>query len=318
MRTISLLSLGMLTLPAHAALAPHDGFSGTFSLLTGYTSTSSNLNADGEKTLHSLNHKADSDDKAFLAPLGNLAYTFGEQNQQQVYAGTMRDDLAIGTLAFQIGYKYQLADGTIIDASIAPNLLSHDVWRNPYTVNQKRHKTDADVIAYRLKLDNIAGSPFSLDLAYAQLDIDHDDVTDRDLRREGDAYRVKAQYRYAISNTVYLQPAASYLHFDAKGKASQYDQYGVDATLIQVFERQQLALTAGYATRDFERGSTTFNGRTRDDNEFRLFAAYEYEQPFDWQDWSLIALGGYKKTDSNIRFYDSSEYLVSLGAKYEF
>lgn len=321
MRVIPLLSLGILALPAHAALAPHSGLSGDISLNAGYASKSSNFNADGKKEIDSLNHKASEKSDTFLVPLGNIAYTFGADNQQQVYAGTAEEDLAIGTLAFQVGYKYQLTDGTVIDAAVLPSLISHDVWRDPFvttSAKKKRTKSDADGIAYRLKLSNISGSPFSLDLAYGKLDIDHDEVTDPALRREGDIYHVKAQYNWALDKNTFVQPALIYRHFDADGRANRYDQYGMDVTFIKKLSRQQFALTAGYATRDFDHGSALFQNKVRDEDEYRLFAAYEYERPFNWQNWSLVALSGYKKTDSNIRFYDSSEYLVSLGAKYEF
>lgn len=318
MRAIPIFSLSVLALPVHAALAPQAGLSGEIAFNVGYTSSTSNFNTDGDKTIRSLDHEASSESGFLLAPLGSVAYTFGSARQQQIYAGTSREDIAVGTLAFELGYKYQLPGGTIVDVSVLPTILSGEVWRNPYATDVARKETDVDGIAYRFKLDNIGGTPLTLDFAYGQKDVDHDDVTDRDLRRDGDLYYAKAQYRLPLSRSVFLMPAATYIHFDADGRANSYDQYGAELSLFQSFGAHNLALTAGYATRDFEHGAATFNGRARDEDELSLFAAYEYQQPFGWQNWSLVALGGYSETSANLDFYDASEYLLSLGVNYAF
>ncbi len=76
-------------------------------------------------------------------------------------------------------------------------------------------------------------------------------------------------------------------------------------------------MTAGFTRRDYDSASTLFN-RTRSDDEFSLFAAYEYPQFMGWKDWSFISFAGYGDTQSNLTFYDESSYLLAVGLNYKF
>ena len=81
--------------------------------------------------------------------------------------------------------------------------------------------------------------------------------------------------------------------------------------------RHQYALTAGYNQRSYDASSITFQKKRSDDN-INLFAAYEYDQFMDWENWSFVSLAGYGTSDSNITFYDESQYIVSVGLNYKF
>lgn len=82
-------------------------------------------------------------------------------------------------------------------------------------------------------------------------------------------------------------------------------------------QRHQLVLTAGYNQRSFSADNPIYE-KTRKDDKLSLFAAYEYTKFMDWQDWSFISFAGYSSTDSNITFYDESEYIVTVGLNYKF
>lgn len=71
-------------------------------------------------------------------------------------------------------------------------------------------------------------------------------------------------------------------------------------------------LTVGYARRDYDSASTLFN-KARSDDEFSLFAAYEYLNFMEWRDWSFISCAGYGDTQSNPTFYDELSYLLAVG-----
>ncbi|MGR5196083.1 DUF2860 domain-containing protein [Vibrio rotiferianus] len=314
---LAILPLAFIVSSAHAQLAETAGFSGEISLNAGFVSSKSHFNTDNSSTINSLNESAESDSSFIAAPLGNIAYTFGSQLSQQVYIGTTRADVAVGTLAFQLGYQYQLPSGTILDISYLPTVLEGETWRDPYKTGSARQTTDEGGNAYRFQIKRFLDDNFNLDLAYADKDVEKDEVTDRTLARDAKVYYLKGDYRIPLSRTSMLQPAFTYIHHDADGDAESYHSYGVDLSWFQFINRHRIALTAGYATKDFESASMTF-GKTRNDDTLSFFAAYEYENVLNWQNWSLISLAGYSNTSSNITFYDEKEYLVSIGLNYSF
>ena len=169
---ITVLALSIAASPAFAKLADEQGISGEISINAGVTSSTSNFDADGDSNISSLDQKASSESSFLVAPLGSIAYTFGERLNHQVYTGTARDDIATGTVVLEVGYKYQLQSGMVIDASILPTIMSGETWANPYDTGVSRTKTDEKGNAFRLKLSSIAGSPFSLDMAYATKDVE--------------------------------------------------------------------------------------------------------------------------------------------------
>ncbi|MEZ8731908.1 DUF2860 domain-containing protein [Vibrio splendidus] len=314
---ITLLALSVAASPAFAKLADEQGFSGEISINTGVASSTSNFNTDADSTISSNTQKASSESSFLVAPLGSIAYTFGEKLNHQVYTGTARDDVATGTVVLEVGYKYQLESGMTIDASLLPTIMSGETWANPYAEGVARSKTDETGNAFRLKLSSIAGSAFSLDMAYATKDVDNDEIQEQELKRDAKTLYLKGQYRLPLSRTMMLIPSVIYQTRDADGKAESYDQFGGEVSLFGGMGRHQYALTAGYNQRSYDASSITFQKKRSDDN-INLFAAYEYDQFMDWENWSFVSLAGYGTSDSNITFYDESQYIVSVGLNYKF
>lgn len=312
----TLLALSVAAAPAFAKLADEAGFSGEISINTGFTSSTSNFNTDAGSNLSSNQQKASSESSFLVAPLGSIAYTFGEKLNQQVYTGTARDDVATGTVVLEVGYKYQLESGMVIDASILPTIMSGETWADPYNTTSARSKTDETGNAFRLKLESIAGSPFSLDMAFATKDVENDLVEDA-LKRDADTFYLKGQYRQPISRTMMLVPSLIYQSTDAEGDAASFEQLGGEVSLFGGIGRHKYALTAGYNQRSYDASSLTYQKKRSDDN-INLFAAYEYDQFMDWENWSFVSLAGYGTSESNITFYDESQYIVSVGLNYKF
>mgnify|MGYP006237230781 CR=1 FL=1 len=314
---ITLLALSVAASPAFAKLADEQGFSGEISINTGVASSTSNFNTDADSTISSNTQKASSESSFLVAPLGSVAYTFGEKLNHQVYTGTARDDVATGTVVLEVGYKYQLESGMTIDASLLPTIMSGETWANPYAEGVARSKTDETGNAFRLKLSSIAGSAFSLDMAYATKDVDNDEIQEQELKRDAKTLYLKGQYRVPLSRTMMLIPSIIYQTRDADGNAESYDQFGGEVSLFGGMGRHQYALTAGYNQRSYDANNSIYD-KTRSDDNINLFAAYEYEQFMNWDNWSFVSLAGYGTSDSNITFYDESQYIVSVGLNYKF
>ncbi|MEZ8254788.1 DUF2860 domain-containing protein [Vibrio splendidus] len=314
---ITLLALSVAASPAFAKLADEQGFSGEISINTGVASSTSNFNTDADSTISSNTQKASSESSFLVAPLGSVAYTFGEKLNHQVYTGTARDDVATGTVVLEVGYKYQLESGMTIDASLLPTIMSGETWANPYAEGVARSKTDETGNAFRLKLSSIAGSAFSLDMAYATKDVDNDEIQEQELKRDANTLYLKGQYRVPLSRTMMLIPSIIYQTRDADGNAESYDQFGGEVSLFGGMGRHQYALTAGYNQRSYDANNSIYD-KTRSDDNINLFAAYEYDRFMDWANWSFVSLAGYGTSDSNITFYDESQYIVSVGLNYKF
>ncbi|MFA0567573.1 DUF2860 domain-containing protein [Vibrio gallaecicus] len=313
----TILATSIMAMPALAQLSDEAGFSGEISLNAGMASSTSNFNTDGDTNLTSVNQSASEESTFLVAPLGNIAYTFGEQLNQQVYTGTTRDDVATGTVVLEVGYKYQLESGMVIDASFLPTIMSGETWADPYLTTGPRTETDETGNAFRLKLESIAGSNFSLDMAYATKDVENDAITFDELKRDADTVYLKGQYRQPLNRTTLLLPSITYQSTSADGKASSFEEIGAEVSLFKAINRHKLALTAGYSRRSYDATNPIYD-KTRSDNKYNLFAAYEYDNFMDWENWAFISLAGYGTSQSNITFYDESEYLVSVGINYKF
>jgi hypothetical protein len=307
----------LIALPGHAQLAPQQGISGEISMNAVTTSSTSNFNSEGDATIDSLKNEPQSESESLLAPLGSIAYTFGRQLEQQIYFGTSREDIAVGTLAIELGYRHKLSSGTVVDVSYLPTVISGESWQDPYQLNTARKKTDITGNAYRLKLGSISGSNFSLDLAYATTDVEDDLNAGTDLARDAESYYAKGGYRFILSRASFLKPSVIFIRHDADGSANSFDSYGTDISWFNILGKHRLVLTAGYSRRDYNSASTLFD-RRRSDDELGLFAAYEYTGFMEWKDWSLISFAGNSDTRSNISFYDKSSYLLAVGMNYKF
>ncbi|MEZ9134207.1 DUF2860 family protein, partial [Vibrio breoganii] len=121
-------------------------------------------------------------------------------------------------VVLEVGYKYQLESGMTIDASLLPTIMSGETWADPYNTTSARTKTDETGNAFRLKLSSIAGSAFSLDMAYATKDVEEDQVEEA-LKRDANTLYLKGQYRLPLSRTMMLIPSVIYQTRDADGKA---------------------------------------------------------------------------------------------------
>lgn len=310
--------LWFCALPVCAQVTPQAGFSGEISINMGVASSTSNLNTNGSNTINSLNQSASSDTSFILAPLGTLTYTFGANLNQQLYGGTSRDDIAVGTLAFELGYRYRLESGTSIDISYLPTIVSGEEWADPYLVNSPRKETDVKGNAYRLQISRLAGLPIKLDLAYADKEVENDEYAATELARDAETWYVKGQYMLPLSKQSTLAPAIIYTDHSADGEASSFDEIGLEISWFTAIERNRLALTAGYAKRDYDQGAQLFDGIARSEDVISLFAAFERPNIMGWENWSLISFAGYGQSDSNLTFYDESQYIASVGMNYRF
>ncbi|WP_295893819.1 DUF2860 family protein [uncultured Vibrio sp.] len=330
-KIITFVMSSMMFIPlANSALAPSDGFSGNVTFLTGVRANSSNLDVgqSAYQTQTDLDSTGSNEADSMYAVLGSLLYTFGEQNNKQLFMGTSRDDIISGTLAFEIGYRQQLESGMTVDFSVLPTLISGDVWDDPYAVDTEREETDLTGNVVRLQLGKIMGSSFNVDMAAGESDVKHENTGLKGLgltseeralmTRERKYFYFKTGFQHYLPNQgVLLLPSVNVFSSDSKGDALSFLSAGVEVSLAKQIEKHSFALTLNAAVRNYDAENPIFS-EIRKDKDYGAFVAYEYSDVLGYQNWSLVSLAGAKTTKSNINFYDFSQYVVSFGLGYYF
>lgn len=330
MKPFLTVSLVAATIVSTTALAkPVDwtpGFGGDVSLMVGFSKSDSQFNSDNHTTSN-LNNNGDNQNKMFVAPIGSLSYTF-KDSYNQLYFGTNRSDIALGRFHVEAGYRQKFTDNSMLTLSYIPGLLSQKTWQDPYLQDIKRAKTDTNINALNIKLDNIRGSRFSGQVAYGKFSIDHERsgsnpslslTTNQQatLNRNANILYTEASYTQPFSRSLILRTAINFTNINADGHAMRNNMYGVAATIIQLLPQSSFAFTLNYKRALFDLANPVFN-KKQQDNKFGAFLAYEYNQPFNWKNWGAVSLIGYNSTQSNINFYDSNDILVSAGLNYKF
>ncbi|PMG49365.1 hypothetical protein BCU90_01690 [Vibrio lentus] len=324
------LATMMLASPSYAALAPSEGFSGNMTFLTGFTANSSNLDVgqSNHQSQTDLMSSGATEANGMVAILGSMQYTFGALNHKQIFLGTSRDDIITGTLAFEVGYRQQLESGMVIDFSILPTLISGEVWDDPYAVDSKREETDLTGNVVRMQLSKMMGTNFNIDMAFGESDVKKEntglkglDLTDEEralMTREREYFYLKSGYQYFLKDgSGILTPSINVFSSNSEGNALSFLSVGAEINLAKRFGNHGLAFTINAAKRDYDKENPIFN-KTREDKDFGAFIAYEYANIFDAKNWSLVSLLGAKTTTSNIEYYQSSQYVVSVGVDYKF
>ncbi|CAH6784295.1 conserved exported hypothetical protein [Vibrio chagasii] len=341
-------SLFFTSLSSYAALAPEAGFSGEVNFLTGYYRDKNNLSTNNDAYQQDITSSADSKEKThdsvdgdgIFGLLGIVNYTFGEELNHQFFLGTSREEIATGSLAFELGYKHQFNDGTVVSFSTLPTLVSAEVWADPYAVGEQRNETDLTGNAGRIKIDRLFGSNFGVDIGagYSEIDdeqsgydaqsgtedvasFDGDALTQyeaQQLERDRQYYSVKVDYLYFILGQMgLLLPSMTVASSEADGDALSYYSVKGELTYAKTVKRHSYALTLDARVRDYDAVNPLY-GKTREDKQYGMFFAYEYANVFGAKNWSFVSLLGANIVDSNIDYYDADFFFASVGANYKF
>lgn len=316
----------ILSTQATAALGP-SGISGEVSVLAGFAQHETNFDTDNAVKDAPLNSDAESESGATLFPLGQLRYTFGAENHQQIYLGTAREDIVTGLIAFEIGYQFEIAPDSTLAFSILPTVVEDETWQDPFVVNQARKETDISGNALRFQYNNILDKGISFDFAVYDQDVDQEQsgasitgLTPSDierLQRDGDGIYSRIQWSLSTGATSAIEPEIRFNRFSADGDAMSFTRYGAGLTYLTKQGRHGYAISGEYSYADYDEANPVF-GKTQENHEMGINFAYEYDQFMDWENWGLNALAGYGIVDSNIDFYNESQLFLGVGLSYKF
>ncbi|AMO55750.1 hypothetical protein GZ77_08505 [Endozoicomonas montiporae] len=299
------------------------GFSGEVSLLTGYSQSKSQFNADYKQT-DALDSASKRKSKALFMPLFSLQYTLNE-GDSQFYVGSDRADVALGRFHTEIGYRQSLQENGVISASIIPGVIPNKTWQDPFVTGQKRKETDTYIQALRFQFTNIMNSGFSLEVAGGKQKLDKersgqsdfDTSTQKQLNREGNVYLVEGAYRFPVSRTLFVRTGLNHTRLSADGDAMSYQANALELGLFTRWQQSSMAFNLSYQVSQHDKTSPVF-AKKQKDHEWGAFLAYSYAEPFGWNNWELVSLSGYSRKNSNIDFYDEDSLMVSVGMTYKF
>jgi hypothetical protein len=256
----------------------------------------------------------------------NVGYTFNTRTE--LFAGRELVDAVRFDATQQLGVRQELSDKSNLSIAYVFSGIPTKVWEDPYVQGQRRSKTDRDSQGLRLTYGDILGTRAQLQYTYRKIEIDTErsgqflglTPAEQDLlRRKGDEQSIRAGYLFDLGNKESLLPEFVYVDDNRDGHAMKSEQWGMQLTYANVGERYNLALTGSYMKADYDKTNPIY-GKTRDDNSWGFGGTVFDKRLLSslGKDWWATAAAGYYTSDSNINFYNSTLWTVSLGAMYRF
>ena len=324
--TMLLLS-GIYSTVSNAQLAEQDGFELTLSINTGVSTGQSQFDTSDDNAItQDLTNNGQQNDSFLAFPLARLQYTFNE-GQSQLFLGNSEDQITEAQLQMEIGFNYQLNDGSVLTLAYFPNLpFFNETWKDPYLVNKKRETTDQSSQGGRIAWSNIAASPFTLRYAFVDNKIDDEQsgktqlTNQQDLdkmHRDSQYHRITLEGSYPLSQTLILQPLVHYTRSNAEGEAFRYDNYNAQLGVVKVYEKHTFVASINAGLTRYKETNPIFD-KQQENHSLGLFSIYSYQQPFDWTNTQIHVMAGFNQQNSNINFYDSDGAFISTGLAYTF
>ncbi|WP_260258446.1 DUF2860 domain-containing protein [Vibrio intestinalis] len=314
-----------LALSSHAiAEEVETGFGGEIGLGISYFSQDGNLNTSNDTQLTSPNQTLGAEAEINPEIIGELYYTFGQEANHQIFVSTNNEESIKADLAVELGYRTEIGEDSTLSVSYLTGLVADESWANPYLLNQKREITEVSSSGFRLEYDNIAGTGFGFESVYYSEDVDNErsgeglGIDTKVLQRSGSGFELGFEYEMQFTNDATLTPRLTYGSFSADGDAFSNTTIGGELTYIKMMGDHALGLQGFYNNIAFDGANPLFDDKTRTDSEYGFGALYQYQGFMGWEDVSLLGLAAYEIGDSDIDFYDVTEYQLGAALSYSF
>jgi hypothetical protein len=318
---------------AQKPLPKDSGFSGYIELLGSYISSDSQFNTDNKnERTDSLEKSGKRVDNFKLLPLGLIAYTFAEL-RTQLFLGVLPETVVQGQFQVEAGVRHDLLDGTSLRASAIPiTPFEKETWEDPFVVDQNRKETDITSYGFKLSAENIRASGIGLEYKWIRQKIDKEksgtflisqpgspltpeDLDDLD--RDSKSHRFSAEYSLELMPRMSLKPILRYTREDAKGSANSFHAFTTQLSFSYSGDKWQ-AFVNGIVKREWYDDTHPVYDKTRRDFNLGMFAIIAYKDPFGLEGFRIDWLNGFFMSNSNINFYESTNYLTALGIAYNF
>ena len=338
--TATSVSVGVLaavvSFPAVSAAVPNEsGWNGFVQLGYSYNGVENNEVAGvgiggytefTPESIDSIFASPDSVTEGLPAYNFKVSYTF--DTRTELFAGRDLVDAVRFDFTQQLGVRQELSDKSNLSIAYVFSGVPTKVWEDPFVQGQKRSKTDRDSKGLRLTYGDILGTRAQLQYTYRKIDIDTErsgqflGLTPAEqelLKRDGDQQSIRAGYLFDLGNKESLLPEVIYVDDNRDGHAVKSEQWGAQLTYANQGERYNLALTGSYMKADYDKTNPIY-GKTQDDNSWGVGGTVFDKRLLSslGKDWWATAAAGYYESDSNINFYDSKLWTISVGAMYRF
>jgi hypothetical protein len=309
------------------------GFSGYVEVLGAYFGTNSQFNTDRDnRRISSLDRSGEWVNDVRPLPLFLVNYTFAA-DRTRLYAGVQPENMARGQYQVEIGIRHWLQGGTLLSAAVIPvTPIAAQTWEDPFVLEARRRRTDADSWGISLAADRIAGSGIGLGYEFARTDVENENsgrfllsrpgteltIADvDDLRRDADVHRVSLDYRRSVSGYFKLKPGVGYTYSRAEGSAMRFHGLQPELTLGYFRGRLSASLNLSYRIADYSDKHPVFGKRRRDHRAGVIFAI-GYRRPFGLKNFRIDWFNAAMRTESNIAFYETTALISAVGVGYEF
>ena len=321
------VAVGREPLPAES------GFSGYIEVLGAYISTNSQFNTDSEnKKTDSLDTSGKRANKFRPLPLGLIRYTFAEI-RTQLFVGVLPENVAQGQFLVEAGARHILSNGTGLRASVIPlTPIAQKTWEDPFVIGQNRQRTDINSYGFNLAAETILGTGLNLKYGWARQTLDDEksgtfllsqpnslltpgDLDDLD--RDAHFHRLTTEYSFSIGARMRLTPILRYTRGTAKGDANSF--HGLTPQLSFLYSGNQLQANVNVSAKAewYDSRHPVFDKTRREFNP-GLLAILGYKNPFGFNNFRIDWFNAFFKSNSNIDFYESSNFISALGLGYTF
>ena len=321
------------TAVAQEPMPRESGFSGYLEILGAYISTNSQLNTDSDnKKTDSLDTSGKRVNKFRPFPIGLVRYTFAEK-RTQLFMGILPENVAQGQFLVEAGARHILANGTGLRASFIPTSpIARETWEDPFVVGQNRQRTDIDAYGLKLAAETILGSGLTLKYGWVQQTLDDEKSGTfllsqpgslltpgdlEDLDRDANFHRLAAEYAIQIGPRMRLTPILRYTRGDADGDANSFHALIPQLTFLYFGNQLQASINVSVKTEWYDSKHPVFD-KTRQDLNPGLFAILGYKNPLGFKHFRIDWFNALFHSNSNIDFYDSSNFITAVGIGYTF
>jgi hypothetical protein len=318
---------------AQEPMPTESGFSGYIEILGAYISTNSQLNTDSDnKKTDSLDTSGERVNKFKPLPIGLIRYTFAEQ-RTQLFLGVLPENVAQGQFLVEAGARHILSNGTGLRASVIPlTPIAQKTWEDPFVVGQDRQRTDIDSYGFKLAAEDIMGSGLTVKYGWVRQTIDDEksgtfllsqpnsflapgDLDDLD--RDAHFHRLTTEYSFQIGRRMRLTPILRYTRGDADGDANSFHSLRPELSFIYFGNHLQASVNISANAEWYDSKHPVFD-KTRHDFNPGLFAVMGYKNPFGFKNFRIDWFNAFFKSNSNIDFYESSNFITAMGLGYTF
>jgi hypothetical protein len=268
---------------------------------------------DNNRRTDNLNGPTDTDEQ--ISGLASIYLRYQFENGTAIYAG---NPLEVGTdLSLAAGVSQPIGDSTL-DAAVTW-LPINEVWKNPYQWGSAREETDMNAYGLRVKLQEVAGSPWEVIYSIDRIDIKDDEIGDfeNDLKRNGWTHELGVKYTLPLQKGLCLSPELSYTYGAIEGRSNSYQGVNIG---VQLQQARLLWVLTGQVSgfyNQYQKTHPLFD-KTRREYGISTFAQAKRLNLFGVERLFANFVAGYAWSDANIDFFDSQTVIGLAGVGINF